>query len=123
MNSAASPRKDTTRLSAIGTGLRLTTTVTAKISINNAKTQNSNGGIRRNFQFGIWNFESGSFLLVPFQHDAVHHAADFEKFFFVVHHLRARKTSDRVVFPQKNLLLGTDIIAHAAENSSDHVAI
>src|SRR5205823_6353448 len=123
MNSAASPRKETTRLSALATGLRLTTTATPKISINNAKTQNSNGGIRRNFQFGIWNFESGSFLLFPFQHDAVHHAADFEKFFFVVHHLRARKTSDRVVFPQKNRLLGTDLFAHAAENAAGHVDI
>ncbi len=39
-----------------------------------------------------------SFLLIPFQHDAVHYAADLEEFFLVMHHVRAREAGDSVIF-------------------------
>src|SRR6266571_3646357 len=45
MKRAANPRKETTRLSALATGLRLTTTAAPKISISNAKIQNRMGDI------------------------------------------------------------------------------
>ncbi len=45
MKSAARPRKETTRLSALATGLRLATTATPKTSINSAKAQNKSGDI------------------------------------------------------------------------------
>src|SRR6266481_8866807 len=45
MKSAANPRNETTRLSALATGLRLTTTAAPKISVISAKTQNKNGDI------------------------------------------------------------------------------
>src|SRR6266516_4735242 len=64
-----------------------------------------------------------SFLLVPFQDNAVHHAADFQQLFLVVHHISSRESSDGVVFAQKNRLLGTDLLAHSAENAADHVDI
>src|SRR4029450_4222303 len=43
MNSAAKPRKDTTKLKALDTGLRLMTTAAPKISVSKAKIQNRNG--------------------------------------------------------------------------------
>src|SRR6266702_2902118 len=67
--------------------------------------------------------QSASFLLVPFQDNAVHHAADFQQLFLVVHHISPRESSDGVVFAQKNRLLGTDLLAHSAENAADHVDI
>src|SRR5213592_1343688 len=45
MNSAASPRNETTRLSALATGLRLMTTAAPKINVISAKTQNKNDDI------------------------------------------------------------------------------
>ena len=45
MKSAARPRNETTRLSALATGLRLMTTAAPKISISSAKIQNRNGDI------------------------------------------------------------------------------
>src|SRR5438477_686403 len=45
MNSAARPRNETTRLSALATGLRLMTTATPNTSISSAKGQNKNGDI------------------------------------------------------------------------------
>src|ERR1700719_3533092 len=64
-----------------------------------------------------------SLLLVPFQNDAMHYSADLEQFVFVVHHLFARESGDGVVLAQKNRLLGTNLLAHAAENAADHVDI
>src|SRR5436190_20778205 len=117
MKSAARPRNETTRLSALATGLRLTMTDPPKISISNAKVQKRNGGISLNFEF------VRSFLLVPFQYDAVHDTADLKQFLLVMHHLGAGEAGDGVIFPQKNRLLGTDLFAHAAENAADHVDI
>src|SRR5438094_9519263 len=52
MNSAASPRNETTRLSALATGLRLMTTAAPKINVISAKTQNKNDDII-DFRIGI----------------------------------------------------------------------
>src|SRR5437762_12498894 len=92
-------------------------TAPPKISISNAKVQKRNGGISLNFEF------VRSFLLVPFQYDAVHDTADLKQFLLVMHHLGAGEAGDGVIFPQKNRLLGTDLFAHAAENAADHVDI
>src|SRR5437773_4698618 len=67
--------------------------------------------------------QSASFLLVPFHNNAVHYAADFQQLFLVMHHICPRESSDGVVFAQKNRLLGTDLLAHSAENAADHVDI
>jgi hypothetical protein len=45
MNSAARPRNDITKLSALATGLRLMTTAAPKINVSKAKIQNRNGDI------------------------------------------------------------------------------
>src|SRR5437870_9529670 len=45
MNSAESPRNETTKLRALATGLRLMTTAAPKISVISAKNQNRNGDI------------------------------------------------------------------------------
>src|SRR6266496_3308047 len=45
MKRAANPRNETTRLSALATGLRLTTTAAPKTSVSNAKVQNKNPDI------------------------------------------------------------------------------
>src|SRR2546423_15300041 len=45
MNSAASPRNETTRLRALATGLRLRTTAAPKITVSAAKIQKRKGDI------------------------------------------------------------------------------
>jgi hypothetical protein len=40
---------------------------------------------------------TGSFFLVPFQHDTVHDSADLEEFFLMVHHLCARVACNGVI--------------------------
>ena len=98
MKSAARPRNDMTKLSALATGLRLITTAAPKINVSKAKIQNRNGDISLNFEFRISNFEfAGSFLLVPLQHDAMHDSADLEKFLLVMHHLCARVAGNGVI--------------------------
>src|SRR4029453_1425622 len=64
-----------------------------------------------------------SFLLVPFQYDAMHHSTDLEQLFLVMHHVGSCKTGDRVVLAQKNRLLGANFFAHSAKNAADHVDI
>src|SRR5262249_16821216 len=89
-----------------------------------AKVQNRRGDISFNFELRIANFELGrSFLLVPFQHDTVHDAADLEEFFLVMHHVRTAKSGDGVILAYTNPLLGADLFTHAAINSADHVDI
>src|SRR6266487_2714698 len=140
MNSAASPRNETTRLRALATGFRLTMTAAPKISVINAKTQKRNGdiidcGLRitdcgkngdqsiDNWHLKFRDWQSGSFLLVPLQHDAMHDSANFEQLLFVMHHFRAREASDGIIFAQINRLLGANLLAHPAENAADHVDI
>src|SRR3954471_23822214 len=108
MKRAARPRKETTRLKALATGLRLTTTAAPKTSMSSAKIQKSQAGLMefrisncktRTEKAGplpdwtIPNLESaicnGSFLFVPFQDDAVHNAADLEQLLLVMHHVFA----------------------------------
>ena len=40
-----------------------------------------------------------------------------------MHHISARESSDGVLLAQKNRLLRTDLLAHAAENAANHVNI
>src|SRR6266513_3868962 len=93
MNSAASPRNETTRLSALATGLRLMTTAAPKITVNDAKSQKRSGDIFQatdehgsntdvksecaksvNICVNLWLL----LLFVPFQDHAVHYSADFD---------------------------------------------
>src|SRR6266516_2050232 len=117
MNSAASPRNETTRLSALATGLRLMTTAAPKINVISAKTQNKNGDIID------CRMKTSLFFLVPFQDNAMHYSADFEQLLLVVHHFRARESGDGIVFAQKDRLLGANLFAHPAENAADHIYI
>src|SRR5262245_22121619 len=64
-----------------------------------------------------------SFLLVPFEHHAVHYSADLEEFFLVMHHFGAREACDSIIFPQKNRLLRTNFLAHPAVDAANHVDI
>src|SRR5438132_8051318 len=128
MSSAARPRTETTRLSALATGLRWRTTAAPKTSINDAKSENWNGGminygLRKERRPKNRQLTTRSLFFVPFQHHAVHNTADLKEFLLVMHHIRARKSSDRVIFAQKNRLLGTNLFAHAAKNAADHVDI
>src|SRR5206468_3113455 len=143
-NNAESPRNETTRLRALATGLRLMTTAAPKISVISAKIQKRNGdigywsdGVMDFWSNGVMElrflptlhysksplFQRGSFLLVPLQHHALDNPADFEQLFFVMHHFRAREAGDGIIFPQKNRLLGANLLAHPAENAADHVDI
>src|SRR5215470_16714542 len=99
MNSADSPRNETTRLSALATGFRLRTTAAPKTTVSTAKIQNKKADITFNFEFRISNLGFGhSFLFVPFQYHAVHYSADLEKFFLVMHHVGTREPGDGVIF-------------------------
>src|SRR5437667_8803283 len=54
MNKAESPRKQTTRLSALAIGLRLITTSAPKTSITMAKSQKRKEGIKLSGAMGYW---------------------------------------------------------------------
>src|SRR5215813_10724388 len=97
MNSADNPRNETTKLSALATGFRFSTTAAPKITVSTANIQNRKGDISFNFEFRISNFEFGSLFFVPFEHDAMHHAPDLEKFFLVMHHVGSGESSDGVI--------------------------
>src|SRR5439155_25124780 len=100
MKRAANPTNETTRLSALATGLRLMTTAAPKINVISAKIQNKNGDMincgLRIADCGIGNWQCRSLFLVPFQHPAVHYSAALKEFFFVMHHARARKAGDGI---------------------------
>src|SRR6266404_835701 len=117
INSAASAKNETTRLSALATGLRLMMTAAPKTSIIKAKIQNKNGDMTFNFEFGE------SLLFVPFQNDSVHNPADLEQFVFVMHHVFACESGDGVIFSQINRLFGADFLAHPAKNAAHHIDI
>src|SRR5436305_11750865 len=123
MKSPARPRKETTRLNALATGLRLMTTATPKTSMSSEKVQKKNADIRQlNFELRISNFDfGGSFLFVPFQNNAVHHAADFQQLVFVMHHLSAGESGNGIILAEINSLFGTNLLAHTADNAADHV--
>src|ERR1700755_2511722 len=53
MNNAARPRNETTRLSALATGLRFSTTAAPKTSISNEKHQNKIGDISQVPRFRV----------------------------------------------------------------------
>src|SRR5262245_52438800 len=53
--------------------------------------------------------------------DARVNATEREEFFFVVNHLRTARAGERIIFLQENRFLGTDFLAEAAEDASQHV--
>src|SRR5262249_40858311 len=132
MNSADNPRNETTRLSALATGFRLRTTAAPKITVSTAKIQKRKGdiaiGVMKSWSDGVMDscvlptlhysntlsLQCSSFLLVPFQHHAMHYSADIEQFFLVMHHVGSREAGDSVIFAQKNRLLRTNFLAHPA---------
>src|SRR5207247_1197211 len=113
MNSAASPRNETTRLSALATGLRLMTTAAPKIRVISAKTQNKNGDIidcrlwietrslpslarrypsrlcllsRRSLASAAdCGKKTSLFFFVPFQVNSVHYFSDFDQLLLLIH--------------------------------------
>src|ERR1700730_10302079 len=104
MKSAANARKETTRLSALATGLRLKMTAAPKINISKAKIQKRNRDIFQATDEHRSNTDVKGeakksviicvnqwllLLLVPFQNDSVHHTADLQQFVFVMHHFFA----------------------------------
>src|SRR5256884_4642867 len=64
-----------------------------------------------------------SFLFVPLQNDAVHHAADIEQLVLVIDHFRTSEPGDGVILAQKDGLFGTDFFTHPAENAANHINI
>src|SRR5438067_10568200 len=144
MNKAESPRKQTTRLSALAIGLRLITTSAPKTSITMAKSQNRKEGIKLS---GLTEWRSNGvlgerkrachfsdtptlhytsiwlLLLIPLQNDTVHYAADLEQLFLVVHHFRTSEPGNGIIFAQKDCLLGANFLTHPAENAANHVNI
>src|SRR5436190_5551688 len=144
MNKAESPRKQTTRLSALAIGLRLITTSAPKTSITMAKSQNRKEGIKLS---GLTEWRSNGvlgerkrachfsdtptlhytsiwlLLLIPLQNDTVHYAADLEQLFLVVHHFRTSEPGNGIIFAQKDCLLGANLLTHPAENAANHVNI
>src|SRR5690348_9997749 len=134
MKSAASPRNETTKLSALATGLRLMITAAPKISITKEKVQKRNGDMliadcgsesrgsaAQSLTCDLWSLTS--FFGVPFQDHAVHDAADLEQFLFMVDHVFASEASDGVIFPQINCLFRANFLTHAAVNAADHIDI
>src|SRR6266480_13303 len=144
MNKAESPRKQTTRLSALAIGLRLMTTSAPKTSITMAKSQNRKEGIKLS---GLTKWRSNGvlgerkrtchfsntptlhyssvwlLLLIPLQNDTVHYAADLEQLLLVVHHFRTSEPGNGIIFAQKDCLLGANLLTHPAENAANHVNI
>jgi len=53
----------------------------------------------------------------------MHHSADLEKSFLVMHHVSTSEAGDGVIFAQKNRLLRANFLAHAAVNAANHVDI
>jgi len=53
----------------------------------------------------------------------VHDTADLKQLFFVVHHLGAGQSGNRVIFAQENGLFWANLLAHAAKNAANHVDI
>src|SRR6266545_4117527 len=136
MNSADKPRNETTRLSALATGFRLRTTAAPKITVSTAKIQNrkgdifqatdehgSNTDVNRNPKFVIILNPWLLLFFVPFQYHAMHHSADLEESFLVMHHIGTREAGDGVIFAQENRLLRTNFLTHPAVNAADHVDI
>src|SRR5205809_7569125 len=120
MKSPARPRKETTRLKALATGLRLTTTATPKTSMSSEKIQKRNADITQlNFELRISNCEfGGSFLFVPFQNNAVHHTSDFQQLVFVMHPLSASVSGTAITFAKINTLSGPNSFEHTPEMQS-----
>src|SRR5437899_12632946 len=109
MNSAARPRNETTRLSALATGLRLRTTAAPKTSINDAKSQNRNGGminygLRKERRPKNRQLTTRSLFFVPFHHHAVHNTAALKAFLLATHHILPRKSTHLAIFPQNRTL-------------------
>src|SRR5438552_9398838 len=103
MNSAERPMKQTTRLRALAIGLRLITTAAPKPNMTSAKIQNKKAGITR-LRIGF------SLLFVPLQDHAVHHAADFEELFFVMHHVSTGEAGNGVIFSQIDRLFRANLL-------------
>ena len=53
----------------------------------------------------------------------MHHSADLEKSFLVMHHVSTSEAGDGVIFAQKNRLLRANFLAHAAVDAANHVDI
>src|SRR2546421_5515826 len=144
MNKAESPRKQTTRLSALAIGLRLMTTSAPKASITMAKSQKRKEGIKLSGVTEWWSngilgerkrgchlsntptlhYSSVCLLLlIPLQNDTVHYAADLEQLLLVVHHFRTSEPGNGIIFAQKDCLLGANLLTHPAENAANHVNI
>src|SRR5947207_15067339 len=125
MKSPARPRKETTRLKALATGLRLIMTATPKTSMSSEKIQKRNADITQlNFELRISNFEfGGSFLFVPFQNNALHHGADLQQLVFVMHHLSAGESGNGIIRAEINSLIVADLFVHTAENPADQVVV
>src|ERR1043166_1677823 len=118
MNSADKPRNETTRLSALATGFRLSTTAAPKITVSTAKIQNrkwdifqatdehgSNTDVNRNPKSVIIRVNPWLLLFfVPFEHHAVHYSANLEKFFLVMHNVGPREAGNGVIFAQINVV-------------------
>src|SRR5215203_4835468 len=89
MNNADNPRNETTRLSALATGFRLSTTAAPKITVSTAKIQNrkgdifqatdehgSNTDVNRNPRIRAYSCQSvAPTFFVPFEYQAVHYPA------------------------------------------------
>src|ERR1700730_2207804 len=106
--SEARARKQTTKLSALFTGLRQMMTINPKSNMIAEKVQNSGGAIR-------------SLLLVPLIDQAGHRSAQFIQALFVVHHFCSGKPGDGVILSQKNGLFRTDFFAEPAIDAANHV--
>src|SRR5437764_5390100 len=113
MNSADNPRNETTRLSALATGFRLSTTAPPKISVSTAKIQNRKGDISQatdehgpntdvNRNPKIRDYPWLLFFFIPFQYHAMHYSADLEEFLFVMHHVGTRQARYRIFCADKN---------------------
>src|SRR2546423_10049117 len=140
MKSAASPRKETTRLRALATGLRFTITASPKTSMSAEASQKKTGDIKemRSAECGMRTGSGAaihrtfripncalriSFLLVPFQDHPMHDAADLEELLFIVHHFVACESGNGVIFAQENRLFRADLFAHPAGEAADHVDV
>src|SRR3954451_11806265 len=101
---------ETTRQRALATGLRLTTTPMPKASVSAAKNQKSG-------------LNMALFLRVPLMHEPGPDAAELVQFLFVMNHLGARGSGDRVILAQEDRLLRADLFAQPAKNAARHVDV
>src|SRR5262245_14444325 len=124
-NNPAMKKNSTTRNIALLIGLRLAMTPMPHTSIatENIQKRRSCMARRANREPRNLNREPRTSFLLPFLHQSRHHTAEFVELVLVMHHLFTRVASDRIIRSQVYGLFGTNLLAQAAVDATDHINV